>query len=90
MSTGERNRYTRRQKARAVIAAELTSPTQAAEASGIPRTTLIHWMDDPEMVELRLKTREELADDVRTLAHVALGTLVARIRAGDIEATDWN
>jgi hypothetical protein len=55
-------RYTKRQKVTAVLAADMTSVQAAAESTGIPRTTLIHWMDDPEMVELRQKTREQLAE----------------------------
>ena len=37
-------RYTRRQKMNAVIAAEMTRLTAAAEAGGIPKTTLSDWM----------------------------------------------
>ena len=75
----ERRRYTKRQKATAVIAAEMSSVAAAAEQTGIPRTSIMNWMDDPEMVELRQKTREELASDSMALAHKALGEIKRRM-----------
>ena len=75
----ERRRYTKRQKATAVIAAEMSSVAAAADQTGIPRTTVIHWMDQPEMVALRQKTREDLAAESMTLAHKALGEIQRRL-----------
>jgi hypothetical protein len=57
-----RRRYTKGQKAEAVAAATLSSVEAAAERMGIPRTTIIYWLDQPEFVELRQKTRDQVAD----------------------------
>lgn len=75
----ERRRYTKRQKVTAVIAAEMTSMTAAAEQTGIPRTTLIHWMNDPEMVELRQKTREERAEFADAMSVLVLSEIKRRL-----------
>lgn len=74
-----RRTYSRRQKVTAVVAAEMTSTEAASEATGIPRTTLAYWMDRPEFVELRRKTREELAEESKALAHKALGEIQRRL-----------
>jgi len=75
----ERRRYTHRQKATAVIAATVSSVAAAAEESGIPRTTIAYWMDEPEFVALRQKTREEWAEETRTLAIKVLGEIRRRL-----------
>lgn len=71
-----------------MIAAELTSTEAAAEQAGIPRTTLVYWMDQPEFVELRHNAREKMADETLTVARLAWGKLAERIRSGDIETRD--
>ena len=81
-------RYTRRQKATAVIAAEMSSLTQAAEKSGIPKSTLKGWMDDPRLAQLRTKTREEMAEDALRLAHLAYTALAQKIMAGEVDGRD--
>ena len=81
-------RYTRRFKANTVIAAEMTSLSAAAEAGGIPKSTLSDWMHDPEAVQLRTKTREEMASDALTLAHLAYRALTKKIIAGEMEGRD--
>lgn len=75
----KRRRYTRRQKVTAVIAAEMTSASEAAEQADVPRTTLLYWMEDPEFVALRQKTREDLADESKALAHKVLGVIKSKI-----------
>lgn len=72
-------RYTKRQKATTVIAAEMSTVAAAAEAHGIPRTTLIHWMDDPEMVELRQKTRDERAQAASAMSMLVLSEIKRRL-----------
>ena len=72
-------RYARRQKVTAVIAAEMTSVAAAAEQAGIPESTLRYWMDDPEIAELRAKTREDRAEAASTLATVVLGEIKRRL-----------
>jgi hypothetical protein len=88
MSAGPHRRYTHRQKATAVIAAEMASLAAASEKSGIPRTTLQHWMADPALGELRRKTREELAEDAMRLAHLAYTALAHKIMDGEVEGRD--
>lgn len=75
----EHRRYTRRQKATAVIAAEMSSMTAVAEAQGIPLTTLDYWMDQPEFVLLRKKTRDDMAEESAALAHKVLGEITRRL-----------
>ena len=43
-----RRRYTTRTKLTTVLAADMTNPKAASEATGIPRTTILQWMDKPE------------------------------------------
>jgi len=81
-------RYTRRFKMNTVIAAEMTSLSAAAEAGGIPKTTLSDWMRGPDAVQLRTKTREEMAEDATRLAHLAYTALSRKIMAGEIEGRD--
>ena len=83
-----RRKYTRREKMTAVVAAELTSVEAAAEAAGIPRTTLVYWMDRPEFVALRHNAREYMADETLVVARLAWGKLAERIRSGDIDTRD--
>lgn len=79
-------RYTKRQKAGAVTAAIASSVQAAADETGIPRNTIAYWMDSPEFVELRQKTREELGEESKALAHKALGEIQRRI--GEFEPKD--
>lgn len=81
-------RYTKQQKATAVMAAEMVNAQAAAEQTGIPRTTIIHWLNDPELVALRQKTRETMAEDMKALAMVALDALMGAIRRGELEGRD--
>lgn len=82
----ERRRYATRTKVTTVMAAEMTSIPAAAEAAGIPETTVRYWMDSPEFVTLRAKTREDLADESKALAHKALGEIQRRL--GEFEPRD--
>ena len=82
----ERRKYTKRQKATVVIAAEMTSVAAAAKAAGIPEMTVHYWFDSPEFVELRTKTREDLAEETNALAHKVLGKITERI--DEFEAKD--
>jgi hypothetical protein len=83
---GKHRRYTKRQKVTTVIAAEMSSVTAAAEASGIPATTIDYWMDQPEFVELRAKTREDMAEESAALAHKTLAAINAKL--GEFEPRD--
>lgn len=72
-------RYTKRQKVTAVMAAEMTSTEAAADQTGIPRTTIAYWMEEPEFVAIRQKTREELAEESKALAHKTLAEIKRRL-----------
>lgn len=75
----ERRRYTRRQKATAISVAMASSAQAAAEETGIPRRTIGYWLDKPEFAELRQKTRDDLAQQMGTLAHLIATKLSERL-----------
>jgi hypothetical protein len=82
-----RRRYTKREKATAVIAAEMSNELQASEATGVPRSTLRYWMDDPQFASLRQKTREDAVAGFGVLMHAAQGrlmTLIPTMEARDL------
>ena len=72
-------RYTKAEKATAVIAAEMSTVTAAAEQTGIPASTLRYWLDSPDFAELRVKTREEAAAGFSVIMHLAQARLVELI-----------
>ena len=65
-------RYTKREKAEAVARATMTSTEAASDTTGIPQSTIRYWMDKPEFAELRLKTRDSVADEFWTAIQVGL------------------
>lgn len=67
----ERRRYNRKQKLAAVLAADIGGVVQAEEQTGIPESTIRYWMDKPEFAEFRAKAREEMADEIKVVAHLA-------------------
>ena len=75
----EHRRYTRRQKVVAITSALASNVTAAAEATGIPATTIDYWMDQPEFVELRNKTRDDMARGFAVLVHRAQGILMEKL-----------
>jgi len=79
VSTGTHRRYTRKQKVTTAVAAEMTSVAAAAEGAGIPESTVRDWMKDPEIAELRAKTREERGEAASTLATIVLGEIKRRL-----------
>lgn len=83
-----RRRYSQTEKILAVVAADMTTPASAATAAGIPVRQIYRWRDDPAMRPFVDKTRDALADDIKTVAALAWDTLIGRIRSGDIETRD--
>lgn len=73
--------YTKRQKAVAVIAAEMTTQSAAAKKTKIPLTTLHEWLDKPEFVELRKNAREGLQEEVTIAARMTWRELTKRVAA---------
>jgi hypothetical protein len=55
-----------------VLAAEASGQMAAARATGIPRETIRDWMAKPEYAEIRRKTREDLAEEYKVAAHLAV------------------
>jgi transposase-like protein len=84
----ERRRYTKRTKLAAVMAAEMSGLTQASEQLGIPKGTIQYWMDDPYFTQVRTKTREDLADEVKVVAHLAWQSVATSLRNGTMEPRD--
>lgn len=71
----EHRRYTRKAKVAAVQAVAASSVLAAAEATGVPESTLRYWLDKPEFAELRDKTREEASKGWEVIQHLALARL---------------
>lgn len=84
----QRRRYTKKTKLAAVMAAEMGGVVQAEEQTGIPESTIRYWMDKPEFAEFRAKTREDLADEIGTVAHLAWSRVASALRTGEMEPRD--
>ena len=78
-----RRRYTAKQRAAAVGIAALSNVEVAAESTGIPRTTIDYWMDKPEFVELRSKTRDQVADEFWSTIQIGLKRVAQLIPTTD-------
>jgi len=84
----QRRRYSREQKAKAVGLAMTTSTEAAAEAAGVPRSTLRYWIEEtPGFAELRLKTRDAVADEMWVGIQVGLREVVKGL-SGDAPLRD--
>lgn len=81
-------RYTKREKLAAVLAADVSGLTATAEATGIPKSTLVYWTERPEFVQFRTKAREDLADEVKVVAHLAWQRAAEALRDGTMEPRD--
>jgi hypothetical protein len=80
-------RYTKAEKAAAVVSAELSSVEAAADAHGIPESTLRYWYGSPIFAELRAKTQAEGADGWRVIMHLAqkrIAELIPTMDAKDV------
>jgi hypothetical protein len=84
----ERRRYTKRTKLAAVLAADMVGVVAAEEQTGIPESTIRYWRDRPEFAEFRAKTREDLADDIKVVAHLAWQRVAEALRSGEMEPRD--
>lgn len=84
----ERRKYTRKQKLAAVLASDIGTMTQTSEQTGIPLSTIKYWVDQPEFAAFRSKAREDLADEVMVVAHLAWKRVAQAIIAGDMEPRD--
>lgn len=84
----EHRRYSKRTKLAAVLAAEMGGVVQAERQTGIPESTIRYWAAKPEFAEIRAKTREDLADEIKIVAHLAWKAVGAALEAGTMEPRD--
>jgi hypothetical protein len=83
-----RRRYTRVEKASAIVAAEASSVLAAAEAKGIPESTLRYWMDRPEFASLRENAREAIAQEAQVVARLAWQKLGEALANNELDPRD--
>ena len=84
----QKRRYTASQKLATVMAAETTSLTETAEVTGIPKSTIFHWMKDPEMEQARTKARETMGEVAGLVGYLAWASLGQMIVDGKVEPRD--
>jgi hypothetical protein len=84
----QHRRYTKREKLSAVLAADMVGVTVAAEQSGIPKSSIAYWMDNPEFAEIRTKTREDMAEEIAVVAHLAWKRIAQSLASGEMEPRD--
>jgi hypothetical protein len=84
----EHRRYTKREKVSAVASAMASSTLAAAQATGVPESTLRYWMESEEFAKLREKTREQIAEGSMVLATLAQAELTRKVQAGEVEPRD--
>ena len=83
-----RRRYTKKEKLSAVMAAEVAGVTAVEEQTGIPKETIHYWMKKPEFAQFRTKTREELQDEIKVVAHLAWKRTAEGLANGTLEPRD--
>lgn len=84
----DRRSYPKRQKLATVMAAEMTSLTEASETTGIPKSTIKRWLDHPDYAQVRTSTRESLAEEIGAVAHMAWRHVAESLRNGTMEPRD--
>ena len=84
--TRQYRKYDRKTKLAVVMAADMVGLVQAEKQSGIPGSTIAYWMDKPEFAEFRAKAREEMADEIKVVAHLAWKRIAETI--GTMEPRD--
>ena len=83
-----RRRYTKAEKLSAVLAADMVGLTAASEQTGVPKSTLVYWVEKPEFAQFRTKAREDLADEIKVVAHLAWMRTAEALRDGTMEPRD--
>lgn len=84
----ERRRYSRKTKLSAVMAADMVGVVAASEQAGVPESTIRYWAHKPEFAEYRAKAREDMAEEVGIVAHLAWQRVAEALRAGTLEPRD--
>ncbi len=74
-----RVRRSAHEKLATVMAVEMSTLTAVSEATGIAKSTLHQWVHDPRYEQVRTRTREDMAEEVKVAAHVVLARLVEAI-----------
>lgn len=77
-----------REKLAAVIAADMSGVLAASEATGIPESTIRYWSLKPEFAPYRAKAREDMAEEVGIVAHLAWQRVAEALREGKLEPRD--
>ena len=70
------------------MAAEMSGLTETAKTTGIPKSTIAYWLESPEFAQIRTRTREALADEIKTVAHLAWQRIGESLRDGTMEPRD--
>ena len=83
-----RRRYSQTERAEAVAAATLTSAEAAGEKLGIHPNTIRYWLDKPEFVELRAKTRDEVAERLWAAVQLGVDEVAKGLRDPDASLRD--
>ncbi len=74
-----RVRHSAHDKLATVMAVEMSTLTEVSETTGIPKSTIFQWVHDPRYEQVRTRTREDMAEEVRVAAHVVLARLVEAV-----------
>jgi transposase-like protein len=83
-----RRRYTTKEKLSAVLAADMVGLNAAAKQTGIAKQTIDYWMDRPEFGQFRTKAREDMAEEIKVVAHLAWQMAAEALRSGRMEPRD--
>jgi len=83
-----RKRRDRRTKLGAVVLAEIVGVTQAEKQTGIPKESIHYWMNRPEFAPYRTRTREDLADEITAVVHLAWTRVAEGLQRGEFEPRD--
>ena len=78
----------RKQKLAAVLAADMVGVVAASEQTGIPASTIHYWSKKPEFAEYRNKAREDMAEEVAIVAHLAWQRVGEALRENRLEPRD--
>lgn len=81
-------RYTHREKVAAVLAADASSTLAAAQATGVPESTLRYWLERPEFADIRENARERMAEEALVVARLAWRKLGQAIADNELEPRD--
>lgn len=82
----EHRRYDAKTKLSVVLASDMVGVTAAADAAGINESTVRYWLDDPQFAPFRAKAREDLAEEIKVVAHLAwkrVGETIGRMDPRD-------